>query len=175
MKLYEITAVMRALLDTVSDRPLTADDDPDSEHTQALLAFESAAADMSAKLHSVIAFALELDADITARKAAIDRMVKANDRDEKKAIWLRDYAQSSIEASHMPMPQRYTEFTINLVKLPRTAEIVDPEQVPADYKTQVVYDPEWKIDKKKINEDARDGVVIPGARLLPQAYRLAIK
>lgn len=173
MKLYEITAVMRALLDTVSDRPLS--DEPDNEHEQALAAFDSACADMDAKLHNVIAFALELDAGITARKAAIDKMVKANERDEKKAIWLRDYAQSSIEASGLPMPRRYTEFSLNLCKLPRTAEILDPAKVPAEYKTEVIYEPEWKIDKKKINEDARAGVVIPGVRLLPLAYRLAIK
>lgn len=178
MKLYEITAVMRALLDTLSDRPLIegeADAEVAAEHEQARAAFESATDDMDAKLRSIIAFSLELDAEVEARMAAIDRMQKANARDQKKAVWLRDYAQAAIQATRLPLPRRYTEFSLSLAKVPRTAEILDVAAIPAEYKTTIYHDPETKVDKGAINKDARLGVVIPGTRLLPQTYRLSIK
>jgi hypothetical protein len=176
MKLYEITNIMRALLDTLSDRALNeAGPDAEQDHEHAMQAFEQTTEDMDAKLRSVIAYSLELDAQVEARMVVIDRMVKANQRDQAKAVWLRDYAKGAIQAVNMPLPRKYPEFTLSLAKVPRVAEIVDEAAVPARYKTKIIPEPVVKIDKAAINKDARDGEVIPGVRLAPQTYRLTVK
>ncbi len=99
-------------------------------------------------------------------------MQKANARDVRKAEWLREYAKAAIEAVDLPMPRRFTEFTLNLCKVPRVALVFAPRRVPKEYKSREVV---IKIDKAKINADARDGIAIPGVTLQPQTYRLSVK
>jgi len=180
VKLYEITSVMRALMDSISDRPLNEGGKPldgagQAEHDGAVAAFEGATADLDMKLRAIIAYSLELEAGVEARLAVMDRMQKANDRDQKKANFLRDYAKGAIDAVGLSMPRKFPEFALGLTKNPQVAEITDEALLPAEYKTTTTPEPVTKIDKKKLNTDVKDGIAVPGARLSAPSYRLVIK
>jgi hypothetical protein len=174
MNLYQITSVMRALMDSISDAPVGTEEA--AEHAQALVAFEGVTENLDAKLRAVIAYALELEAGVEARIAIIDRMQKANERDTKKANWLKDYAKGAIDLVALPMPRIYPEFKLTLAKLPQTAEVTDEAALKATGRFYVTpTTPEPRLDKKALNAAMKDGEVIPGVRLSAVTYRLAIK
>ncbi|WP_211440974.1 siphovirus Gp157 family protein [Collimonas humicola] len=188
MKIYEITAVMRALMDTLSDLPLNEDGQPldpaaQAEHDAAMAAFQGTTDDLDVKIRSMVAYALELRTEREARQAMMDAIAKnvldkmnaANARDQRKEEWLLATVAGSIQAVGLAMPRKYPEFRLNMQKNIQTAEIVDEALIPADYKTTVTPEPITKIDKKRLNEDVRDGVVVPGAKLSMATFKLTIK
>lgn len=189
MKIYEITAVMRALMDTLSDRPINEDGkplDPESqaEHDAALVAFEGATDDLRTKLRAYVAYALELRTEREGRQAmmdaiaanVLDKMDKANQRDLKKEEWLLAQVHGSIQATGLPMPLKFPEFAINMQKMPQTCEITNSESLPAEYlRTIPAVAESTAPDKKKILADLKEGVVIAGAALSQVAYKLTVK
>lgn len=185
MKLYEINDVMRALIDTISDIPLNehgkAFSAEDQEmHDSAMLSFQDTSERMTDKIRAVIAYSLELDTQIEARAAQIDaiennvlsKLRKANDRDQKKAVWLRDYASGAIQINALPMPMKFSEFTVALQKNPQSVEIHNSEAIPDEYKTLETV---VKVSKKMLGDDLKAGVIIPGAGLSPVSYRMTVK
>lgn len=189
MKFYEITSVMRALMDTLSDLPLNEegkplDKDAQAEHDAALAAFESTTDDMRTKLRAYVAYALELRTEREARQATmdaivnnvLDKMNKANQRDLKKEEWLLAHVHGSIQAVGLPVPIKFPEFTINMQKMPLTAEIANADAIPSEYLRIIPAVAESTApDKKKILAHLKDGVVISGAALSQAAYKLVIK
>lgn len=187
MKLYEITDILRVLMDTLSEPPPPSEA-PIELHAawlaarkDAQAAFDASGDDLKDKLRAYVAFALELRVQREARAAhidaiqanVIDKMLRQNERDESKEAWLLQTAQSVIERFDVPTPLKYAEFTVKLQKLPARAEVLDEEIVPIEY-CRVI--PEHReADKKKLLADLKQGVIIPGVRLSTPASRLAIK
>jgi len=188
LKLYEINSVMRALMDTLSDLPLNADGKPldaaaQAEHDAALAAFESTSNDLRTKLRAYVGYALELRVQREAREAAMDaiaknvlqKMAAANERDLKKEAWLLGAVQGTMQSMAMA-PIKCDEFTIALQKLPKTVVISNEDALPSEYlRTIPAVAESTAPDKKKILADLKEGVVIAGAELSQDAYKLAVK
>jgi hypothetical protein len=184
-KLYEITSAMRALMDTLSDAPMNGDtDEAKAEHKLALAAFESTTDDLRQKLRAYTAYALELRVEREAREAhiaaiianVIDKMHKANERDQKKENWLLEQVRTVSLATGMLTPMKFPEFTIALQKLPGSCVIKDEAALPTEYLRTVPAVAESRVpDKKKLLADLRDGLVIPGAALSEAQYALKVK
>lgn len=193
MKLYEIVDEIRVQLDAIANEDLTPQDA--AERLRALTApFQD-------KLRAVVAYALELSELSKARAAAAKRMAEGAKSMQAKADSLMDYAQISIENTDFPMPLRLTEFTLNLAKMPPKSDVFNDGLVPTEYRTRtatftikagvtveavntaaqaladlssdVGYDD--TVRKIDILADLKAGVLIPGAKLEPTAYRLTAK
>jgi hypothetical protein len=189
MKLYEITGVMRALMDTISDLPLNEDGKPldenaQAEHDKAMAAFQDTSNDMRDKMRAMTAYALELRVEREARQAMIDaiasnvldKMNKANQRDLRKEEWLLSQVQGSIQMLGVPLPLKFPEFTINLQKQPQSVQVQDESAIPSEYlRTIPAVAESTAPDKKKIAADIKEGVVIPGVTLSDVTYRMTIK
>jgi hypothetical protein len=185
MKLYEITSVMRALLDTLSDNtPMSNSDEDRAEHAAALAAFEGTSDDFREKLRAMASYAIELKTEREARQAHMDlivanvleKMDKANKRDLAKEDWLLSAVHGAMNALNYTKPIVYETFTLALQKMPLTAVISNADALPKDYLRIVPAVAESSApDKKKILTDLKDGIVITGAELSQPATKLVIK
>jgi len=187
MKLYEITDVLRSLMDAMSEPPPPSDapaelhDEWLARRRQAQAAFDDSALDLRDKLRAYVAFALELKVEREAREAHIatitanvlDKMHRQNARDEAKEAWLMETAQAVVQQFKVPLPMKFSEFTVKLQKLPLRAEVIDEQALPDEYCRLIPAKKE--ADKKKLLADLKQGVVIEGARLSAPACKLAVK
>ena len=184
MKLYEITAVMRSLLDTLSEAALSTDEDSAealAAHAAAQAAFDATTEELESKLRAYIAFALELKVEREARQAqmdiivstVLDKMRKQNERDQKKEEWLMAQVEGTILQWHIPMPLKFKEFTLKLQKQPPRCEIADSSAIPPEYIRVIPASQE--PDKRAILADLKEGVIIPGVALAPAAFKLVVK
>ena len=148
-----------------------------------------------------MAYALELSEESKIRAAHAKRMADSAKSMTAKSAALMDYAQIAIQNIAYPMPMRLPEFTINLAKMPPKSDVFDEALVPDGYKTRIltftlkhdaVLDAvnvaaQWlaelsqdtsfdsTVRRADILSDLKIGVLIPGARAEPLAYRLTVK
>jgi hypothetical protein len=186
VKLYEITEEMRALLHALSELSVNKDEEDEEAramHAAALAAFEATTDDLRDKLRAYTAFALELRCEREARAAhmdaiianVLDKMRRQNERDLRKEEWLLATVKTTIEQYQaVPMSLRFEEFTLKLQRLPPHCEITDARAIPADYLRHPPA-PLPEPDKKKLLDDLKEGVLIPGAALSRPEFKLVIK
>jgi hypothetical protein len=74
---------------------------------------------------------------------------------------LKDYLLTNMERCEIKKIE-CPQFSISLQKNPPAVEVVDKDEVPNDYDKQK----ERELDIAKIKEDLKNGVVIPGVRLI---------
>ncbi len=180
---------MRALMDTLSDASLCedlqhGDIQAIADHQAAQQAFDETTQDLHAKLRAYVAYALELRVERQAREAymdaivanVLDKMRRANERDQKKEEWLLGRVKEVVEQYQVPMPLKCKEFTIALQKLPPSCEITNENALPTEYLRHIpAVAASTAPDKKRILADLKDGVVIPGANMSKATYKLVIK
>lgn len=112
--------------------------------------------------------------NIEAEKKAINDAKKAmNEREERlnsKILSLQTYLQSNMERCGITDITKSPYFTIKLKKCRASVDDFDKEKIPDEYKRikEII-----TIDKIKIYAELKNGVVIPGVRLV-QNKRLEI-
>ena len=189
MKIYEITASVRALLDSLSD--IAVDDgSTDAEKSAAakenqriMDEFVVESKDLKDRIHWMVGYAKELKTEREAREAKIQKVVenilepmnRANQRDLKKEDWLLATVKGAMTTVHLDK-LKFDEFTVALQKMPQTAVIDNVDALPPEYlRTIPAVSASTAPDKKKILTDLKDGVVVVGASLSQDAYKLVVK
>lgn len=162
--LYDINARYLQALDAATD--------PDSDipvelFTDTLDGIED---ELENKIHNVIAYSRNLEVEADAIKTAMDNMKSRLDAKRTRALWLKNYARHGMHIlgkSKLEWP----EFSARIQANPPAVEITDEQQIPDDFKSEVV---EVKIDKKAISERLKSGGYVPGA-VLRQGESLRVK
>jgi hypothetical protein len=124
------------------------------------------------KLRAVIAYALGMQSEAEAQKAAAQRMADRAKATAARADGLLDYARTMMQATGLPEVAT-AEWAAKLAKKPPSVNIVDHSLIPAAYLRQ----PEPPLpapDKKAIGDALKTGAQVPGCELV-QGFRLAIK
>ena len=188
MKIFEISAVIRSLMESLSSYEEPADEKAKAEleeaQKQAMGLLDEATGDLKTKVKAMTAYALELRTERESREARIDAIKRnilhpmelQNLRDQKKEQWLLETVQGALTSVSYTDPLKFEEFTVALQKMPLTAVIENPSSIPKDYLRVIPAVAESTApDKKKILADLKDGVVIAGAKLSGISYKLVIK
>lgn len=149
------------------------------------------------KVRAVVAYALDLEKAAEVRRAEAQRMNDGAEAMERRAESLKTYAQIALMNSGLRLPLVAPEFTLNLAKLPPSVEVLNIEALPDSMvKTTVTLsfpgrcpsllddfglpdntkvESEIKAVKKPIGDSLKAGIEVPGAKLAPVAYRLAVR
>lgn len=124
------------------------------------------------KLRAVIAYALSMQSEAEAQKAAAQRMADRAKATAARADGLLDYARTMMQATGLGEVAT-DEWAAKLAKKPPSVNIIDPSLIPAAYLRQPEPPPPAP-DKKAIADAIKTGAQVPGCELV-QGFRLAIK
>lgn len=164
MKLYEIANQFESVLNQAVDIETGEIDE------QALLVMNELTASMEEKAVAIASYIKNLDADRKAIEEAKKAMADREKALKNKVDYLTSYLQSNMERcgiSEINCPY----FDIRLKKNPPSVDEIDFDVIPDEYKRSVT---EIKLDKKKMLDEMKMGVVIPGAAI-QQLTRLEIR
>lgn len=159
--LYEIAAQYHELA-TLDDPEL-----PEEAVRDTLEGLEGA---LTEKAINVAAYFQNLEATVTAIKAAEAKMATRRKAIEGRVAYLKRYLRENMERTEL-LAIEAPEFTIKLQKNPGTVVIDDADELPATYVREKI---EFAPDKPTIREALRSGESVPGAHL-EQSNRLVIK
>ena len=150
-KLYELSTAYNAILQQLED----ADETQLEMLTDTL---ESVNASIEVKVEGISKM-LKIISDTTAIDAEINRLQGMKKAAQSKEKWLKSYLQSQMEV--MGLTKVKTDlFQISIQNNPPSVDDYDPALIPAKYQ-KVTYD----IDRRRILEDLKKGLEIPGACL----------
>lgn len=123
------------------------------------------------KAIALASYIKNIEAERTAIEIAKKAMAEREKRLDRRVESLTDYLQSNMERCGINEITRSPYFTIKLKKCPVSVDVLDENAIPNDYKVrkEVV-----SIDKMKIKDELKEGVIIPGVQL-KQNIRLEIK
>ena len=124
------------------------------------------------KLRAVIAYALSMQAEADAQKAAAQRMAERARATAGRADGLLEYARTAMQSTGLPEVST-DEWAAKLAKKPPSVNITDLSAIPAAYMRQPE-PPPAAPDKKAIGDALKTGAQVPGAELV-HGFRLAIK
>lgn len=167
IKLYELTEQYRSL------EILGASEDLPAEVIRDTL--DALEGDVKAKSVNVGLFIRNLESTAEAIEEAAKAMKERADRAKKRAESLKDYLLFNMQACGITkIESEY--FTLNVRNNPASVVIDDANQIPHEYLKQALPPPPPPptIDKKKISDDLKEGVYIPGVHL-EQKQRLEIR
>lgn len=155
MKLYEINADMRRALHELE----IAEEQGNAEgYEAAMAALEKLGMARDEKLTACCAYYRELDAEVTAIDAEIDRLTNMRDRAAKRLSSWKDYLGQCLGAG-----EGWQGGMFKLSWRKSTAvQVQDEKAIPELYWRERVV---REIDKKAIVEDLKCGATIPGAAL----------
>lgn len=161
--------------------------------------------DVLDKLKAWLVVSMNLDAEAEVRAAHAKRMMDSSKALANRAEALRNYVQITIQGLGLALPIKYPEFTVSMQKNPASCDVVDVQQLPYDLKSctitftvnpaqansfvegvkksklaqAVTGEPsvDFKADKKAVLDMLKKTGTdtLPGARLNPPAYRLAVR
>lgn len=160
MKLYELTGQYRQL-QTIDDM------DPET----IVDTLEAIEGEIEVKAQAIVAVRAGMESDIAAIDAEINRLQTRRKHIENRDRSVRDYLKHNMEASGIKNI-KCPLFSITLAKGRQIAVIDNEEELPDEYisvKTSFV------PDKKKILDDLKSGLSIPGARLDESESSVRIK
>ena len=110
------------------------------------------------KVENYIKVMKNIDADVEVRKAEIKRLVKLNKADEKK----KDHLKDTLSASMNMTGHERVDTPLFKVSFRKSQAVeVDETVLPEAYKVAT-----WKLDKKRLKEDLKNGLEIIGASLV---------
>lgn len=162
MKLYEITEQYRELLALADDQDMA----------QAVSdTLEAVADDFNKKAEMVSNVVLNFQSDIASIDSEIKRLQQRKTQIKNKEDSLKEYLRMNMERtgiSKISCPL----FSITCAKGREVAVVDQADELPDDYvsvKTSI------EPDKKKITDDLKAGVDIPGARLERTKSSIRIK
>lgn len=154
LTLYQIADQYRAAL---------AELDPALPEARAAL--DALAGSLASKATSIGAYVLELEAEAAALKAAAERLTERRRSAERRAAYLREYLREQMESCGLcEITSADHTVRLRLRACPPAVELDDSlPDLPAEYwRERVIREP----DKARILEDLREGVIVPGARLV---------
>lgn len=163
LKLYEVTETYLRALNSLEDSDL-----PEQVIQDTL---EGLAGALEVKAKNVAAFCYNLEAEVDAIQAAIDKMIARRQATKKRIDWLRHYLKTNMDRCGIT-EIKSPEFVLKIVKNPPMVVIDNQESIPAQFMRII---PETREpDKNALKEALKTGEVIPGAHLETQT-RLSIK
>lgn len=164
LALYEISSTYLADIQKLQELDL---DDQTFADT-----LESLSGDLEAKATSVAMFIKNLEANAEAIKQAEKLMAERRKAQEDKAGRIRKYLLENMVRTGLTKID-CPFFSLSVRKNPQAVEVLMADQIPDDY-YDIPEPPAPVLNKKKLAEDLKAGVVIEGARLT-QGNSLQIK
>lgn len=139
---------------------------------------EAIQAPVEEKVRAVVAYALQIKADASARKEQAARMKESAAAMEARYESLMRYAQIGLMNSGLRMPLVCPEFTLNVAKNPQSVEVtVDPSNLPPEYtrRTLVVDIPKaWTAEQlAAVEDDLKGRGLDPGVLCEPDKKALS--
>lgn len=160
MNLYELTGQYKELT-TLEDMDPQAISDT----------LEALEGEISEKAQAIVAVRAGMESDITAIDTEIKRLQKRKEVIQNRDQSVRDYLKSNMQASGI-RNIKCPYFSITLAKGRDMVEITDEGEIPDQY---VSVETTVKPDKKTILTDLKNGIDVPGARLIKSDESLRIK
>ena len=164
MKLFEIANEYERLLDDIYDK------DTGEVNLNAVETLDSLEVEAKEKGIAIATYIKNIDADRKAIEEAKKAMAERETALDNRVKYLTQYLQLNMEKfgiTELSCPY----FVVKLKKNPASVDDYNPSLIPDEYKRTVT---EVKLDKRKILEDLKQGVVIPGAAI-KQSNRLDIR
>lgn len=137
--------------------------------TETLEAIGVAEDDVDAMLRRVITAALDAEMLADTAKLRLEALRERRERFQRKAETLRGVAFAIMDACGKTTFAD-AEFTASIRRGSPTVIITDEAAIPDEY-----WKVERKIDRTKLNSDAKSGVVIPGATLTNALPAIALR
>ncbi len=163
MTLYQISQEHRALADALQDMDL------DDQTIADTLDAESGLVEKSQSVAFVIR---NMEALAAAVKAEADAMTERAKRVQKRADSIKVYLHSCMTLAGVQKIE-HPQFTLSIAKNPAGVQILDEQQIPAQFMRQPEPPPPAP-DKKSIKAAIEAGEEVPGAKLT-QSTSLRIK
>lgn len=151
MKLYELTQNYLNLLDLL--------DNPEVPKEIIENALEEVEGTFEDKAENIVKLIRSVEAEVKAYKDEEDRLSTRRKTLENKVISLKGYLESSLKTIGK-QEIKGKLFTLKIQKNAPSVVIDDVNTIPKKY-LEVVE----KVDKKKIKEDLKNGLEIPGVKL----------
>ena len=166
LALYEIANDYRDAVEKLSDMDLPP------EAVQNTL--EALQGELQIKATNVAAFCQNLESLAESIKLAESKMAHRRKVIENRVASIKHYIKTCMESAGITKieMQDRPEFKLSIKKNPPSVEIVDSVIVPDKYLNYPVPPPPT-LDKKRIADDLKQGIEVPGARL-KQETRLNI-
>ena len=147
MKLYEIT-----------DAYLSLDE---AEKTDEIIkVLDGIKDEFDKKAENTVKVIRNFEADIQALRDEEKRLAAKRRSLEKKKEDLKEYLYSNMERLNLRKVNAGI-FDINIQKNPQSIKILDEATIPDKYKIA-----SYRLDKKTLKDDIKNGVVIEGAQLV---------
>lgn len=151
MKLYELTQNYLNLLDLL--------DNPEVPKEIIENALEEVEGNFEDKAENIVKLIRSVEAEVKAYKDEEDRLSTRRKTLENKVISLKEYLESSLKAIGK-QEIKGKLFTLKIQRNAPSVVIDDYNTIPKEYLKVVE-----EVDKKKIKEDLKNGVDIPGVKL----------
>lgn len=150
MKLYEIT---NGFMELLNNEEITEEE---ANHIGEELAIA-----LREKSSDIIGFYLNEKADLEAIDTEIKRLQEMKKSKVNNLERFKEYVKQNMEQLNLQKIE--TELgKITLAKNPISVEIIDEDKIPEQYKTAEIT---YKIDKKAIANDYKEGKVIEGVNI----------
>lgn len=156
LSLYHMTEDYRAALAALSDADLPPEAVADT--------LEGLKGELTIKAANVAAFALNLEAEAEAAKAAEDRIKKHRQALESRAKQLRDYLLRNMQAANISEIAAVDgSFRARVMPGRESVVVEDETALPRDYvRVKTTTEP----DKTLIASAIKEGFAVPGAQLV---------
>lgn len=172
MKLYEITNEMLQIIEAINSLNL-----PEEGNTlriselEKLNEFDDWSQSFKEKAIAISSYIKNKEAELTAVKDAMDKMNKRKKRLEREIEYFESYLKEHMEKIGLNEIKDSPYFVIKIKQNPHSVTIINEESIPNEYKKERI---DISIDKKKLLEDLKMGLIIEGAEL-SQKTRIEIK
>lgn len=161
LSLYEITNAFPSLME---NEEITEEDKAKIKEELTLL--------LQQKSQNTIAYVRNIELTIEAMKSEEKRISEQRKLKENKLVKFKEYVKECMETNGITKIETGLG-TMSIAKNPLSVEIINEDEVPGEYKTEVVT---VKIDKTKIKNNFKETGEIPaGVNILTNNTSLRIK
>ncbi len=152
IKLYELTEAYENIQRLIEYGDLT-----DEELTNVI---DTLTGSIQEKAGNIVLMMQNMDADIEALTAEGKRLYSRRVALQNKRDRLEQYLEDNFKRVGLDKVKTTTH-TITIQNNPPSIDVINSSKVPKKYKVQ-----EWKLDRKKMLEDIKNGLKVRGARMI---------
>lgn len=161
LSLYQITSAFPKLME---NEEITEEDKTKIEEELTLL--------LQSKSQNTIGYVKNIELTIEAMKTEEKRISEQRKALENRLVNFKEYVKECMEKNGFTKIET-TLGTLTIAKNPISVEIINEDEVPSEYKQEVVT---TKVDKKAISDNFKaTGEIIPGVKIHTQNTSLRIK
>ena len=161
LSLYQITSAFPKLME---NEEITEEDKTKIEEELTLL--------LQSKSQNTIGYVKNIELTIEAMKMEEKRISEQRKALENRLVNFKEYVKECMEKNGFTKIET-TLGTLTIAKNPISVEIINEDEVPNEYKQEVVT---TKVDKKAISDNFKaTGEIIPGVKINTQNTSLRIK